>query len=85
VRLIERYGKQVWENALFEDQRRGNCMCHQCKRMKPGEPDHCQIASKFYEICKDHGCAFILTRCEDWVPVACNGAAVRENENAEAT
>jgi hypothetical protein len=36
--------------------------------MKPGEPDHCDAAAKFYEICKAHGCAFILTRCAAWRP-----------------
>jgi hypothetical protein len=68
MRQVERYGKQVWENECFEDQRKGNCMCHQCQRMKPDQSDHCPIAAKFYEVCKDHGCAFILTRCEAWTP-----------------
>ena len=67
MRSIWRYGKLVWENEVFEDQRNGNCLCHQCRLMKPGDPDHCGIAQEFYEICKKHGCAFILTRCEDWV------------------
>jgi hypothetical protein len=66
MRRIERYGKMVWENEEFEDQRKGNCLCHQCSKMKPGDEDHCKVASKFYEVCKEHGCAFILTRCEDY-------------------
>ena len=68
MRRVERYGKMVWENEVFENQRCGNCLCHQCSRMKPGETDHCSIAARFYEICKDSGCAFILTRCQDWAP-----------------
>lgn len=66
MRQVERYGKIVWENEIFEDQRKGNCLCHQCNRMKPDSPDHCKIANNFFEICKEHGCAFILTRCESW-------------------
>jgi hypothetical protein len=67
MRLVERYGQLVWENEEFEDQRTGNCMCHFCARMKPGDPDHCEIAAAFYAVCKEHGCAFILTRCAKWV------------------
>lgn len=66
MRRVERYGKMVWENEEFEDQRNGNCLCHKCALMKPGEPDHCLIAAAFYEICKNNGCAFILTRCGSW-------------------
>lgn len=69
MRQIERYGKMVWENERFEDQRRGNCMCLKCGRMKPGQPDHCPAAAQFYEVCKEYGCAFILTRCSLWTPV----------------
>jgi len=67
MRQVTRYGKLVWENKQFEDQRDGNCLCHQCGRMKPGEPGHCKIAAQFYQICVEHGCAFILTRCGSWV------------------
>lgn len=66
---VERYGKTVQENADMEKHRHQECMCHSCGRMKPSEPDHCKIASKFYEICKEHGNAFILTRCEDFQPI----------------
>lgn len=65
---VERYGKMVWENEVFEAQRKANCMCLCCAKMKPGQLGHCPVASKFYEVCKDHGCAFILTRCESWEP-----------------
>jgi hypothetical protein len=69
MRQIERYGRVVWENEEFEDQRDGNCLCHQCGNMKPDKPDeHCTVASKFYKVCVEHGCAFILTRCANWTP-----------------
>lgn len=63
MRAVNKYGMDVIENEEFEDQRDGNCMCHMCAKMKPGEPDHCKAAAAFYEICKEYGCAFILTRC----------------------
>ncbi len=68
MKQIERYGKMVWENESFEKQRKDNCLCFLCENMNPGAPDHCKIASKFYAICVEHGCAFILTRCAEWVP-----------------
>jgi hypothetical protein len=70
IELVERYGKQVWENQDTEAMRRGNCLCHLCDNMKPGEPDHCRIASRFFEICQEHGTAFILTRCDSWAEKA---------------
>ena len=63
---VERYGKTVWENTIMDAMRKENCMCLHCANMKPGKPDHCQIAAAFYVICKAHGCAFILTRCDSW-------------------
>jgi len=65
VKTVERYGKEVFESN-FDAIRRGNCMCLQCLNMKPGKPDHCSIAAAFYEICKTHGNAFIMTRCDSW-------------------
>lgn len=80
MRHVTRYGKEVWENDKFEDQRKENCMCLQCGRMKPSQPEkHCKIASKFFEICKEHGCAFILTRCTDWIPNLQEGDMVHIN------
>jgi hypothetical protein len=63
---VERYGKLVWETPGMDIMRSEHCMCLHCSRMKIGEPDHCVVASKFFEICKMHGNAFILTRCDSW-------------------
>lgn len=63
---VERYGKMVWETPAMDAQRKYHCMCLNCGKMKPGKDDHCKIASAFYEICKEHGNAFILTRCDSW-------------------
>ena len=65
---VERYGQAVWENPEVEAIRKESCMCLHCGRMKPGQPDHCLIAVSFYEICKVHGTAFILCRCDSWTP-----------------
>ena len=62
-RTNEKYGKSVIESIEFEDQRRENCMCLKCKKLKPDSEDNCPAAAAFFEICKEHGCAFILTRC----------------------
>lgn len=63
---VERYGQEVWETKKMSGLRKEHCMCYHCGSMKPGEVDHCQIAQAFYEICKKHGNAFILTRCGSW-------------------
>ena len=80
MRKVERYGKMVWENEEFEDQRRGNCLCHQCGRLKPGEDDNCEAAKEFFETCKKHGCAFILTRCGLWEPKTEDGEKSTKDE-----
>jgi hypothetical protein len=59
----ESYGKKVVEHVEYESQRTFGCMCLHCKKLKPGKEDNCPAAQAFYEICKEHGCAFILTRC----------------------
>lgn len=64
--LTEHYGIKVWETPTMDAQRREHCMCHHCANMKPGQPNHCQIAAAFYKICQEHGNAFILTRCDSW-------------------
>ena len=66
MQQVERYGKMVWENQEFEAMRKENCMCLTCGKLKPGKSTNCGIARQFYKICVEHGCAFILTRCEDW-------------------
>lgn len=63
---VSKYNKKVWETPTMDFLRKNHCMCHNCDRMKPTEPDHCKIAQSFYAICKEHGTAFILTRCESW-------------------
>ena len=64
----ERHDKMVWETPTMDALRHEHCMCLHCGALKPGTPENCPIAQKFYEICKAHGNAFILTRCEDWIP-----------------
>lgn len=63
---VERYGKEVFETEAMDILRREHCMCLHCGNMNPGQPGHCKIATSFYEICKQHGSAFIMTRCDSW-------------------
>ena len=64
---VERYGKMVSEIPSLEPLRKEVCMCHQCGAFKPNDEANCPIAQKFFAICKEHGNAFILTRCGSWV------------------
>lgn len=60
------YGKEVWVNPTTESLRRDECLCLNCAKMKPGQPDHCPIAQALYEICKKGNIAMAITRCPVW-------------------
>ena len=62
---VRRYGSMVWETPK-DAERKDDCMCLHCSRMKPDEDDHCSLAAAFYEVCRNGGNAFIMTRCGDW-------------------
>lgn len=63
---VERYGKEVWEMSVMDTLRREYCMCLHCNKMRPLLPENCKIAQSFFELCKKHGNAFIMTRCSEW-------------------
>lgn len=64
---VERYGQNVWEISEMDKIRKEHCMCHHCGKINiPTGEGKCEIAQKFYEICKQYGNAFILTRCMEW-------------------
>lgn len=62
----EHYGKKVWVNPTTESVRRQECLCLNCKKMKPGEQDHCHIAAAIYVICKTENVAMAITRCPEF-------------------
>ena len=66
-RIVQRYNKAVFEISEIEKLRKDNCMCLHCGHMNPGTPEHCTIANSFFLICKQHGNAFIMTRCDEWI------------------
>jgi hypothetical protein len=60
------YGEVVWVNLTTERLRQDECLCLNCGKLKPGQPDNCQRAQAFYEICVQANIAIIITRCRDW-------------------
>lgn len=64
---IERYGRLVWELPEADDQRRDSCLCLNCRKFKPEMSDHCKIAGRLYDACKEFGLALFVTRCEGWI------------------
>jgi hypothetical protein len=62
----DHYGRAVWVNPTTESLREQECLCFNCDRMKPGQDDHCLIATAFYGICRLTGTAFAMTRCPDF-------------------
>lgn len=57
------HDSKVWVNPTTESLRRTECLCFNCDKSKPGQSDHCQIASSLYQICVKENVAFALTRC----------------------
>ena len=64
----EHYGRKVWVNVRTETLRPTECLCFNCGKMKPGDPDHCPIATAFYGVCRLTGTAFAMTRCPEFIP-----------------
>lgn len=67
-KLKWRHDRTTMENEEMEALRKENCMCLHCRKMRPGQPGHCQLAAAFFKICKRGNNAFIMTRCKDWMP-----------------
>jgi hypothetical protein len=60
------YGQEVWVNPTTESVRRDECLCLNCKNIKPGKSDSCHIAHSFYLICVKENIALAVTRCPLW-------------------
>jgi hypothetical protein len=60
------FGNEVWVNPTTESLRRQECLCLNCGRLKPGQPDNCAIAEAFYKICVNANIAIMITRCRMW-------------------
>jgi hypothetical protein len=52
------YGKEAWANVEFDALRKNECLCLNCSKMSS-----CDVAKKFYEICKTNNMAVAITRC----------------------
>lgn len=62
------YHAPVWVNPTVEPQRREECMCLHCGRLKPGSLQNCPTAQQFFQVCCANNVALIITRCPDWTP-----------------
>ncbi len=56
----------VWVNPTTEPLRPIECLCLNCIKMKPGQPDHCKFAQVFYNACVEGKIALMVTRCQTW-------------------
>ena len=64
----EKHGQVVWVSPLLEEIRGEECLCWNCSRLKPQQPDNCSIAESLYRICVEYGVATPVTRCPVWQP-----------------
>lgn len=68
LELQEHHGAQVWTDVETDALRRDRSLCYACHHYKPGEADHCVIATGLYEFCKGGLIAAMVTRCKHFVP-----------------
>jgi hypothetical protein len=52
------YGKEAWSNIEFDTLRKNECLCLNCINMIS-----CEVAKKFFELCKENNMAVAITRC----------------------
>ncbi len=64
---VERHGAMVWEEEQMDALRKERCLCLRCAKCKPGTPEHCAVAARLYEACKEHNLALMVTRCATWI------------------
>ncbi|MBI2047525.1 MAG: hypothetical protein HYT27_00130 [Parcubacteria group bacterium] len=62
-----RHNVPLWENTFMDTLRRKHCLCLNCAKLKPGQPDNCPIAQAGFELCKKYNTAYAMTRCPEWV------------------
>jgi hypothetical protein len=56
----------VWVQSDLKGKHRDNCLCYSCDKMKPGEPDHCPIASRLYAVCKEFSLVTPVYECPEF-------------------
>lgn len=62
----EHHGKAVWVRADLKGKHREHCLCWSCDKMKPGQPDHCPIATALYATCVKFGVVTPVFECPDF-------------------
>ena len=62
----QHHGHRVWVNSTTESMRKKECLCLNCGKFKPDQPDHCPIAQSFYKLCVAGKNAITMTRCKPW-------------------
>ncbi|OGF62815.1 hypothetical protein A2662_02825 [Candidatus Giovannonibacteria bacterium RIFCSPHIGHO2_01_FULL_45_33] len=62
------YGKEVLVNKEMDMLRKTECLCLNCGNMKPGQADHCHVASALYKICVIENVSMAITRCPIFKP-----------------
>lgn len=64
---VERYDHHGRDVAVITDLRgkhREHCLCYRaCRHFRPGQPNHCEIASANYALCREHGLVTPVYEC----------------------
>lgn len=66
--IYEHHGRMVWVQSDLKGKHRDHCLCWNCDKLKPGQPDNCPIAQKLYAICVEHGTVNPVYECPEFQP-----------------
>jgi hypothetical protein len=61
------FSKEVWVSPAIETLRPKECLCMNCKKLKPNQADNCRIAQRLYGICVKENTALAVTRCPEFL------------------
>jgi len=66
IRILNRFPngpKTLALNTVGEGLRKHIHLCFSCRRFKPNEPEHCNIAQQFFDFCNTNHVAGPFIRC----------------------
>lgn len=69
INIVEyvHHGVKVKVNEFLKGHHRNYCLCHSgCKKFKPGEIDHCEIAKRTFEHDRRYHITTPVFECEEF-------------------
>jgi hypothetical protein len=61
--LYPHHGQEVWVRSDLQGKHRQYCLCYNCSKFNPDQPDNCLIAFRLYEISKANAIVTPVWEC----------------------